>query len=269
MGGRYGRCRTIGAFTVATAIALAACGGGGGDGRSASSLTRRSTTTTKPESELVTCEGGGALDAPPCVEDLLRAGDDTTTTTRRAAGGGVAQQSEGSSRRTVGSIPPDVARRLTQQLVARQRAIYVEDYVVAGLLWYQYRTGVVPVSAADAALTREQSKMYPYRVRAYRDFWYRMSGVDWRKYPMQSTSDLESWWSTYLDTKVTYRLNAQNQQMAAIVGSDTAWRNAMDSVRRWENRLYTSKQVADAEYDGWHTILLSEQAIQAAANALG
>ena len=154
---------------------------------------------------------------------------------------------------------------------AQQGFFYTEDQVTFGLLAHQLTTGKPPtLQVVETTLQRaaDGEQIPGYRLRGFRAFWSgHVTQVDWQRFPLNELNFMFTY-GGYLQYKQAARINALNQFQSAIVGSEEAWRNAMDDWKRHEQANQTLEAYSDSEHDAWRAIIDSEAAIQAAEAAI-
>ena len=127
-----------------------------------------------------------------------------------------------------------------------------------------------PMGVVDAVLERIRAAdpaMSKWRISGYRAFWHGYLEQDWAKLRL-GAGDFAGWIETYFWTKYEARQSRINQRLGAIVGSEEAWRNAMEAWKRWDAERWTREQLSQAEYDAWKAYNDAEAAISAAEAVL-
>jgi hypothetical protein len=156
------------------------------------------------------------------------------------------------------------------------------DAVTFALLYQHHRTGqAIAPSIAAASIephrtawdpVRGQAGLATYRVAGFLDFWKfsTYAGVDWPRYPdaLDTPAEFLSWWQTYAIVQNTARQNAINHRLNAMIGSELAWRNAMDDWKAYDMRLITAQQYSDATVFAHRTLEDARTAVANAENAV-
>ena len=166
---------------------------------------------------------------------------------------------------------PALAAAAAQMARTAEGQVLPEDLATFGLLVYHLDTGVPPPDAAvGAALSRIQGAVPStdtWRIPGFRTFWVQYTTVDWTRYHLDAAL-LVAEFQTYLGYKRDAELNASNQLLGGIVGSEQAWENALGTWKATEQRWYTADQASIAEYDAFRTSIDAEKVLEEAGATL-
>ncbi len=140
------------------------------------------------------------------------------------------------------------------------------DALVLYMLKFHQQTKVCPPIAMVAEALKKLNDSKVHR-KAVAIFWKEYSTSSDINNRLLSSNFLKNNFEWYIFTKQAERLKISNRRLKGFIGSDVAWRSAMDAQRKFWQKSRTRKDEFILNRDSYRVILNAQAAVAAAERA--